>query len=147
MNVRVSAIILVAAIFMAVWDADQKGIAKDRQRIAQARASAFAVASANVSQTARATAAMAPPVHTSTTTLTVASESDQCIPLPSRLAVGTWQVVDDTGHRTEVTIHSQPQTTAENNFCIVTGENGRRWCFVRVPEQQTAELPETSSQQ
>lgn len=35
MNVRVSAIILVAAIFMAVWDADQKGIAKDRQRIAQ----------------------------------------------------------------------------------------------------------------
>ena len=154
MNVRVSAIILVAAIFMAVWDADQKGIAKDRLRIARARAAASTVAAADAAQTAttKATTVAAPTAVTaapvSTTPVpTVSSTPDQCIPLPSRLAAGTWQVVDETGRQTRVTIHSAPQTNPENNFCIVTGDSGRRWCFVRIPEQQTAELPKTSIQQ
>jgi len=147
MNVRVSAIILVAAIFMAVWDADQKGIAKDRQRIARARAAASSVASTDAGRTPVATTPVVPPVKTTTTALTVNSEPDHCIPLPSRLAAGTWQVVDETGRQTRVTIHSEPQTTSENSFCIVTGDRGRRWCFVRIPDQQTAELPSSGSQQ
>ena len=152
MNVRVSAIILVAAIFMAVWDADQKGIAKDRQRIARARAAASSVASIDAATTPAATTPAAttpvvPPVKTTTTALTVNSEPDHCIPLPSRLAAGTWQVVDETGRQTRVTIHSEPRTSSENSFCIVTGDRGRRWCFVRIPDQQTAELPPSGSQQ
>ena len=34
-----------------------------------------------------------------------------------------------------------------SQFCIVTGDRGRRWCFVRIPDQQTAELPPSGSQQ
>lgn len=145
MNVRVSAIILVAAIFMAVWDADQQGIAKDRQRIARARAAASAVATTTTRPLTVAAAAADQTEKTQATVSTPASISpDQCIPLPARLVAGTWQVTDENGRQTRITIHAAPETSTERSFCIVSGEHGQRWCFVRVNEEQTAELPGSS---
>ncbi|MFM7164047.1 MAG: hypothetical protein ACKO3T_02290 [Planctomycetaceae bacterium] len=148
MNVRVSAIILVAAIFMAVWDADQQGIAKDRQRIARARAAASAlVATAATPLPVVATAVRQHADNQQTASPSTDSSPDQCVPLPSRLAAGTWQVVDETGRQTRITIHAEPQLSAEHSFCIVSGEHGRRWCFVRVNDEKTAELSGDSSRQ
>jgi len=148
MNVRVSAIILVAAIFMAVWDADQQGIAKDRQRIARARAAASAVATTTAATrplTVAATAADRAAKIPNTVSTPASISADQCIPLPARLAAGTWQVTDETGRQTRITIHAAPETSTERSFCIVSGEHGQRWCFVRINEEQTAELPKGSS--
>lgn len=146
MNVRVSAIILVAAIFMAVWDADQQGIAKDRQRIARARAAASAIATTAIRPLTVAATAADHAANSPNTVSTPASISpDQCIPLPARLAAGTWQVTDETGRQTRITIHAAPETSTERSFCIVSGEHGQRWCFVRINEEQTAELPKGSS--
>jgi len=149
MNVRVSAILLTAAIFMAVWDADQKGITKDRQRIARARAAAAEVASVAPQKSV----GQAVPVVVSTAAAEVRgtdvrlSADERLIPLPSRLAAGVWLVVDETGVQRRITVHTGPETGAEHNFCIVTGEQGQRWCFVREVSERTTELPSSTSQQ
>jgi len=146
MNVRVSVIILAAAIFMAVWDADQKAIEKDRVQIARQRTSQQALIvekTASASETSHSDS-VAASSRESTHAVTVAAaetpvaavnSGSDCIPLPSRLAAGTWQVTNDQGQESRITIHSSPvSTVTEQSFCIITSESGHRWCFVRIPD-------------
>jgi hypothetical protein len=148
MNVRVSVIILAAAIFMAVWDADQKAMEKDRGQIARQRASQKAL----IAQTTIATPASSPSDSVAASSqesknlVTAANSDTDCIPLPSRLAAGTWQVTNDQGQESRITIHSTPDSiAAEQSFCIITSEAGRRWCFVRMPDSsRTADAVEPS---
>ena len=157
MNVRVSVIILAAAIFMAVWDADQKAMEKDRGQIARQRASQQALLAQKATVTPAASAAdsvvkadanatSATAANVATPVVAVSSGTD-CIPLPARLAAGTWQVTNDQGQESRITIHSTPATgEIEQSFCIITTENGRRWCFVKTPEsiQAAAATTDTS---
>lgn len=139
MNVRVSVIILAAAIFMAVWDADQKAMEKDRVQIARQRASQHALIadkSAPESDKSPSDSAAAPISDaTPTAAASAVGSGSDCIPLPARLAAGTWQVTNDQGKESRITIHSTPAANeTEQSFCIITTENGRRWCFVKLPD-------------
>ncbi|MEI7700909.1 MAG: hypothetical protein WCK86_14015 [Planctomycetia bacterium] len=146
MNVRVSVIILAAAIFMAVWDADQKAMEKDRVQIARQRASQQALivektsSASETSHSDSVAASSRESTHAFTaaaakTPVAAAYSGFDCIPLPARLAAGTWQVTNDQGQESRITIHSTPAANeTEQSFCIITTENGRRWCFVKLPD-------------
>ncbi len=141
MNVRVSVIILAAAIFMAVWDADQKAMENDRVQIARQRASQQALITEKTTLGSGKTPSdsAAAPISDATPTaaaaVSAAGSGSDCIPLPARLAAGTWQVTNDQGQESRITIHSAPAASeTEQSFCIITTENGRRWCFVKLPD-------------
>lgn len=158
MNVRVSVIILAAAIFMAVWDADQKAMEKDRVQIARQRASQQALivektsSASETSHSDSVAASSRESTHSVTaaaakTPVAAANSGFDCIPLPARLAAGTWQVTNDQGQESRITIHSTPAANeTEQSFCIITTENGRRWCFVKLPDfSRSASLTNDSS--
>ena len=118
MNVRVSLIILAAAIFMAVWDADQKAMHRDSVALAKARATQQA------------------PVGATTSGTDVAAD---CMPVPARLAAGTWEVTSESGRQSRITIHTSQSEQSEQSFCIITTDQGHRWCFVRVADLRAAD--------
>ncbi|MEY3457099.1 MAG: hypothetical protein RL215_256 [Planctomycetota bacterium] len=132
MNLRISVIILAASLFMAIWNADQRAIQK-QVVAARNRSHSLKVASTSgvLTETAR-------PLITARSTTPVPEEqaplpaSSAVIPLPANLAAGTWTAVSDNGQRTVITVHQAPAAgQSEEHFCIVNGEAGRRWCFVR----------------
>jgi hypothetical protein len=132
MNLRISVIVLAASLFMAIWNADQRAIQK-QVVAARNRNHSLKVASAAdvLTETARPliTAQPAAPAPEEQTPLPAAGT---VIPLPANLAAGTWTAVSDNGQRTVITVHQAPAAgQTEEHFCIVNGEQGRRWCFVR----------------
>ncbi|MEN9557412.1 MAG: hypothetical protein RLZZ232_3698 [Planctomycetota bacterium] len=143
MNVRVSLIILAAAIFMAVWDADQKAMHRDSVALAKARATqqalvgaTTAVSGEQASTKPEVPATAIPVVQTATSGTDVAAD---CIPVPARLAAGTWEVTSESGRQSRITIHTSQFEQSEQNFCIITTEQGHRWCFVRVANLRAAD--------
>ena len=146
MNLRLSIIILVAGLFMAIWDADQRAIqthalavrnARNRTPLAAVNSAAHSVKTHSAEATVipasiPAEGTLLPPV-------------EEAIPLPTNLAAGTWTGLSDDGRRTVITVHESP-TSAEKHFCIVNSATGRRWCFVRSADERTA-LEKASSMQ
>lgn len=157
MNLRLSIVILAASLFMAIWNADQRAIQKHAVA-ARGRQSAAAVAAANPGVSSAILTpvllpnAVPPSVnatsHPATPEGTPLPPVDSVIPLPTGLAAGTWTAVSEDGSRTVITVHQTPATgNAEQHFCIVTGEHGRRWCFVRTSTERLTEANPGSSQQ
>jgi hypothetical protein len=71
--------------------------------------------------------------------LPVVQEEDHFIPFPTHLADGAWQVIGAEGRSLRITVERSPaekqrlsaQKSLEESFCIQTGKDGSRWCFIR----------------
>jgi hypothetical protein len=71
--------------------------------------------------------------------LPVIQEEDHFIPFPTNLADGAWQVIGAEGRSMRITVERSAaerqrlsaQKSLEESFCIQTGKDGSRWCFIR----------------
>jgi hypothetical protein len=137
MNARVFLVVLLTAIFMAVWDADQKAMEAALARKQHSRDLAVQVAVTR-NQPRRDNAGIRP--ERIPAAEVKADPISPVIPLPRNLADGTWQAISESGAVYSITIDraAAPGPAAdiadvsfEESFAIFTPANGDRWCFVR----------------
>lgn len=146
MNLRLSIIILVAGLFMAIWDADQRAIQTHALAVRNARSKTPLAAVNSATNSVKTQSAQATVIPASIPAEgTLLPPVDEAIPLPANLAAGTWTGLSDDGRRTVITVHESP-ISPEKHFCIIHSASGRRWCFVRSADQRTA-LEKASSVQ
>ena len=142
MNARVFLLVLVTAVFMAIWDADRP---TELQHVVAQSSDATATASVGRSTVEGSAAKVATnAVSQADPALPPASANDEkLIPLPKGLATGTWHAFNHAGDSIRITIELLPasspspmsnvaatKSTAANT-CVITGSDGVHWCFVK----------------
>ena len=137
MNARVFLVILLSAIFMAVWDTDQK--AMDAALAKKQQSSDRPVQVAVTKHQPRLNTIPPASMCVAAAKGTV-DAVESFIPLPRSLANGTWQAIAESGEVYSITIdrtaaaRTSPviaDESIENSFAIFTAPKGDRWCFVR----------------
>jgi hypothetical protein len=136
MNARVFLVVLLTAVFMAVWDADQKAMnaALSKKQQSSVRPNQVVVIKQRSElRTIQPQSPQLPEAEVQADTI------DTFIPLPRRLANGMWKAIAESGDTYCITIDrsgtgSSPviaDESPEDSFAIFTSASGDRWCFVR----------------
>lgn len=146
MNARVFLLVLVTAGFMALWDADRPA----ETHIAVARSGNFpGIESTDPPsrQSLPKTALQLWKRPDSVNLLQNSAEHSAMIPLPNNLQSGTWHAFNHDGDSLRITIErtgsqscaAKPQAAGLlpekpwETFCVITGDAGVRWCFIKQP--------------
>jgi hypothetical protein len=141
MNARVLLLVLVTAGFMAAWNGDQTAM-----QAALASRAAAADSIVSVSPADQPAAGQPGPLHRLTVAEPVVTADEathshhtaDCqlpagLELPTGIAAGSYQAVDQQGTSVQITV-SEAQATGEvaRDFFVADASDGKRWYLIRI---------------